>query len=102
MADSSSTRCRARRPDMTYGSLLRAARGGYPLPVKLYGDAFGSTRSLVGEDRLRDAHRAVDFVDAAWEPPSVSLQPQIDSTGHGWPARRPPSAGAGGRAVPRS
>jgi hypothetical protein len=32
-----------------YLAAWRSARGGFPLPVKLYGDASGSTRSLVGK-----------------------------------------------------
>jgi terminase large subunit-like protein len=64
-----------------YLQAWRAARGGYPLPVKLYGDASGSTRSLVGktvyaiiEQYFRDIAR--DF--KLEMNPNVSNPPVID------------------------
>jgi hypothetical protein len=64
-----------------YLQAWRAARGGFPLPVKLYGDASGHTRSLVGKtiyaviehyfrDRARDFNLEMN--------PNTSNPPVID------------------------
>jgi hypothetical protein len=62
----------------------RAARGGYPLPVKLYGDASGHARSLVGkttyaviEQYFRDVAR--DFKLEL--NPNISNPPVVDRVG---------------------
>jgi hypothetical protein len=62
----------------------RAARGGFPLPVKLYGDASGHARSLVGkttyaviEQYFRDIAR--DF--KLEMNPNISNPPVIDRVG---------------------
>ncbi|MGA2594950.1 MAG: terminase family protein [Bryobacteraceae bacterium] len=67
-----------------YLQAWRAARGGFPLPVKLYGDASGRARSLVGkttyaviEQYFRDTAR--DFqLDMN---PNVANPPVIDRVG---------------------